>query len=231
MLKNTDIYFNIAKEYQDRREALSEARESKLREIRKYYGSEGYKTESKKINDEYEAALSAMQREYSGRFNGIQQSMKDSIENRPMTAPSNEQMNILTMLKMKEKVTESDLETAFNSLKSCPVAVSILQEVAQNNGSLYNYVARCDHLPSSEAERMIRQLMKETTDFVKYDTEYSSRYMSGRYDRYGSRYGTVTNDRPLKKRALFTTKEEFYKQIAGMDQSDLNKFSEVVDDE
>lgn len=57
--------------------------------------------------------------------------MQEHAQTRPAVAPTDEQMRLIQLLKLKERVTRDELEHAANSMGDCGLALSILEEIAR----------------------------------------------------------------------------------------------------
>ena len=79
MIKNTEAYFKIVKEYQAKRAKLVSDFEQKLESLKKYEGSEGYQEDLRNLHKSHNEDLTAFQREYRQRFNVILKGMGDAI--------------------------------------------------------------------------------------------------------------------------------------------------------
>lgn len=112
------------------REAWSKYDEG-MAKLEKFKGSAGYDEDAKRLEKIRKEAVSNLQTEYARRFDSIIEGMRESAKNRPMTAPTAEELNLLTALKMREQITADELSAAAITLQNSPVALSILDEIAK----------------------------------------------------------------------------------------------------
>lgn len=223
MIKNTEAYYIRAKEYQGKRAELVSEHEKKLKSLEKYKGSQGYQKdkekEDKRFNDEYKA----LQDEYRSSLNTIMDGMESNIRKRGITPPSNDQLNLIHMLKMRKKVTEQDCDRVAQMLDGNALALGALQEVARDNNIHRNYESMSNEMSSQKALDEVSSMRRETEDFLKYDTSYASRYASKYYtERYGG-------EPVLFKRKHFEDQAGCYKAMTGLTGDALSQFSAVVD--
>lgn len=112
------------------REAWSKYNEG-MAKLEKFKGSAGYDEGAKRLENERKEAVKKLQAEYSHSFDSIIDGMRESAKNRPMTAPTVEELNLLTALKMREEITADELSAAAITLQNSPVALSVLDEIAK----------------------------------------------------------------------------------------------------
>ena len=224
MISNTDLLFTKAKEFQDKRLELCGEYELALQKLERFKGSEGYREERKKLTDKYESDISALIDEYRSGFRVIVGGMMDAIGRRSISAPTNEQINLLSVLKMKKKVTLEECERVAEAVKDNPIAVGVLSEIAHDHGILRSFDDLCPEMSSQKASDVLESMKNGIDDFLSYDTTRSSRLAKRYHERH---YGVFT--RELTKRTPFTDKESCFSELAGMDVEMLRRFSEIVD--
>ena len=104
MIKNTEAFYIRAKEFQSKRAELVSGYEKKLESMKKYEGSKGYQEDLEKLQKEHKEALTALQDEYRQSLNTILGGMMDAVGRRKVNAPTNDQLNLIHLLKMKKKI-------------------------------------------------------------------------------------------------------------------------------
>lgn len=227
MIKNTEAFYARAKQFQDKRTALVSEYERKLKSLKKYQGSSGYEEDMKKLKKEHTEALTALQNEYRQSLRTILKGMSEAVGRRKVNPPTNDQLNLIHLLKLRNKVTEEELDRVAEMVKDNGVAMGVIQEIAQANGIVRNYQSMCKEMSSSYAQKVINGMSKGLEDWLLYDTKKSGRLAEKFYsDRYG-----VTLEKDLPKRALFEDVAGCFEEIAGLDQEELKLFSEAVDGE
>lgn len=112
------------------REAWSKYNEG-MAKLEKFKGSAGYDEDARRLEDARKDTVKNLQVEYARKFDNIIDGMCESAKNRPMIAPTAEELNLLTALKMREQITADELSAAAITLKNSPVALSILDEIAK----------------------------------------------------------------------------------------------------
>lgn len=130
-MDRTRQYHDTTKEY---RKALGDvwaAYDKKMQSLEEYRGSKGYDKDKAAADAERDAAIDGLQAEYKGKYARIIEGMRESATTRSMIAPTAEQLALLQALQMREKIDRNELEQAGRTLKDCPVALSVLEEIAQ----------------------------------------------------------------------------------------------------
>lgn len=223
MITNTELYYTKMKAFQDKRAELTEAHDKKVTALERFKGSKGYEEDLKKENERFEAELTALRDEYRPGLLTVFGGMMDAIGRRSVSAPTNDQVNLLNVLKMKKKVTLEECQRTAEAVKDNPIAVSVVTEIAHDHGIMQSFDYLCPEMSSQKASDIVTGLKNSLEDFLQYDTTRASR-LAKKYheDLYGAVEGGLT------KRKLFTDREDFYR-AEGFDPETLRQFSEIVD--
>lgn len=223
MITNTELYYAKMKQFQDRRLEILDGYEKSRKSLERFKGSTGYEEDLKRLEENLEKDLTALRDEFRPGFTVIFGGMIDAIGRRSISAPTTDQINLLSVLKMKRKVTLEECRRTAEAVKDNPIAVSVVSEIAHDHGIMNSFEYLCPEMSSQRASDVVESLRKETDDFLMYDTKRTSRIASKYYnDKYG------TTDLPMKKRKIFETQEEFYEDL-GLGGDVMKQFSEIVD--
>jgi membrane-associated HD superfamily phosphohydrolase len=226
MIKNTEAFYTKAKQYQDKRAQLVSDYESKVESMKRYEGSSGYQEDLERLQKAHNEALTALQGEYRSSLRTILKGMDEALSRRKVNAPTNDQLNLIHLLKMRDKVSQEELDRVFEMVKDNGIAVGVIQEVARSNGIMKNYEARCEEMSSSYAQKVINGLNEAVEDWIMYDTPRAGR-VANKFN--AQHYGAP--EAKLKKRPLFEDMDGCFSDLAGLDQEGLRLFSEAVDTE
>lgn len=224
MITNTDLFYTKAKQFQDRRTEIVEEYENKARMLEKFKGSAGYDMEMQELTKAKNGKIKAIQEEYRPIFQAIFSGMMDAIGRRSMKAPTNEQVNLLNMLKMKRRVTAEEVERVAAAVKDNPIAISVLQDIAVDHNLPGSLAGISDEMTSEKAATVVSEMLSGMEDYLMYDTTRASR-MAKEY--HEAHYGE--SRAKLTKRALFSNKSECFYEFTGMDSASLAQFSSIVD--
>lgn len=224
MISNTELLYTKARAFQDKRTEIIGIYEAALQKLERFKGSQGYEDDVKGLQEKRDKDLTALIEEYRPGFQVVFGGMMDAIGRRSVKAPTNDQINLLNVLKMKRKVTEEELRRTAEAVKDNPIAVSVVTEIAHDHGIMRNYDNLCPEMSSQAASDIVTGMKRGLEDFLQYDTTRASRLAKQYYEE---RYGATDNS--LTKRRLFNDKTEFYKNEIGLEGESLRQFSEIVD--
>lgn len=224
MITNTELFYTKAKQFQDKRIEIMEGYEKSRKTLDRFKGSQGYEEDLKKLDEKLEKDLADLRNEYRPGFNVILGSMLDAVGRRSVSAPTNEQINLLNVLKMKKKVTLEECQRTAEAVKDNPIAISVVTEIAHDHGIMNSFDHLCPEMSSQRASDVVKSMKSGIEDFLEHDTNRASRIAKKYYNEmYGKTEGGLT------KRKLFGTKEEFYSDNMGLDADSFRQFSEIVD--
>lgn len=230
MIKNTDLFYTRAKEYQGKRAAIVDEYEKHMKALENAKGSKLYTDEKKKAEEKKEESLKALKKEYGEYFRISLDAMSKANTARKMTPPTEEELRTLQLLKMKEKPTEAELAAAANTLKGNVTCLSVLTEIAHNAGIMHNYItySEAQEMPVNEAEEAVKGISACLRDFMDYDTTRAARVAT---NHHNTLYGVNPDATPLPKRPLFEDKAGCFYEIARMGGDTLTAFCKAVDGE
>lgn len=228
MIKNTEVFFRKSMEFQEKRTKLVAEYEGKIKALEKYQGSKGYKKDMEKIQKDHREALEALQKEYRPTLMTIIDGMKDGLGRRKISPPTNEQLNLIHLLKMKKEVTSEDLDRVANMMDGNSVALGVIQEIAKEAGVRRSYMGLSSEMSSQTADEIIREMRVRTEDWLQHDTKKAPR-LANKY--YSEMYGVTRPDHELPKRDTFSDADGCYAELACLDHEGLQMFSQAVDNE
>lgn len=130
MTNRTQYFTDAVQAYRNKLRGIWADYDEKMRRLEQYKGSKGYDKDKAKADAERDAAISALQDTYRETLFKITDRMRESATTREMIAPTQEQLALLQALQMREKIDRNELEQAGRTLKDCPVALSVLDEIA-----------------------------------------------------------------------------------------------------
>lgn len=224
MIKNTKLFYVKAKAFQDKREAIESNYEKGLKSLERFKGSKGYAEEVEKLTEKHKKDLEALREEYRPSFNTILGGMVDAIGRRSVSAPTNDQINLLNVLKMKKKVTLEECQRTAEAVKDNPIAVSVVTEIAHDHGIMQSFDHLCPEMSSGRASEIVTNIKDGLEDWLMYDTTKASRMVKAFHEEH---YGATTT--PLVKRTLFEDEEGCFRDLIGLEGDSMKQFSEIVD--
>lgn len=172
-MTNTQRYYATLKEWREGMKELGKAYQEKLAEYEPYRGSEGYDQALAELEKIRTDGMEAVRKEYHDRFDAIISDMERAYQNKPMTAPTQEQLAILQALKMRDHVSRDELRQAANTLKDCPVAMETLREIAGNLGVTIGIAQEISGNTVTQHLRTLRSHTAEMLGMSKVDDRKS----------------------------------------------------------
>ena len=228
MIRNSDLLFKKLLEFQNQRKEIVDNYDKRCAELERAKGSQYYTDELRRAEDTKNAALNALKAECRPIFDQTLQSMSEANRARGMTPPTDDELRLLQLLKMKERISETELEAAASTLKENPACLSVLTEIAHKQGIMRGYMsyAASKEMPVDVVADVIKGLTLSIRDFMEHDTSKAARLC---IERHAERYGNNPNATPPPKRPLFTDKAGCYKRIANLSDDALAAFCRAVD--
>ena len=201
-MTNTDLMFTYVKEYQDKRFIISETYNKAVEAVESAKGSKYYDEHMEQALKEKNASMAKLRGDYATKFDNLLASMQEANNRRTMTAPTQEQLNILQLLDSRENVSKDELDRVYNTMSDCDLAISKLNEIAKKNEHLHRY-SLSGVMGITEADAELQNLADEIRDFMDYETTRGSR-LADKFHQ--SRYGGSVS----VQRRRYTNKSDFF---------------------
>lgn len=228
-MTNSETFYTLAHEFQNKRERITNAYETRMRAIASTKGSEYFETESKKATKERDTSLKALRKEYANNLSAALKAMSEMNSRRAIAAPTADELAIVQALKLRDSVSVQELDRAANAVCHSELCLAALQEISHNMGYFgHNYMSRfnSEEMPVATVNQYIDNLTAAARDYLEYDTKKSARLAA---DFYTAHYGTSENEPPIAKRKLFESKSGCFAELIGLDGADLSAFCAAVD--
>ena len=223
-MRKTERFYVTLKDFQDKRHTLTEKYEKDLEGMKRYQGSSGYDQDVRKREKQYQEDLSRLQNEARPELMKIVSEMAERIDKRTMKIPTEEQLRLLQTMKLRENISLEECRRVAETVKDCPLAVSVVNDVARKHGHLYDFNSLCRELSSQRASDLVKGMMKGADDFLQYDTLKVGRIANKHYEI------TTGVTEPVRRRDLFSDIDGCYSEVCGMDYGTRKQLSEIVDD-
>lgn len=104
--------------------------EQKLASIEKYRGSAGYEREKKEATKTYVDNVRSIQGQAEDELGEVLRRMKERVPERKMDVPTPEQVRLLQVLSMRERLNAEDIDLATETLKESDTAMRTLADIA-----------------------------------------------------------------------------------------------------
>ena len=186
-MSRTKTYFDTVSSFRESLRKINYDYEAGLSGIEKYKGSAAYTEELKKIDGKRREDVKQAQETAAQAFSKVLSEMREAATSRPMTAPTPETLGILQVLKMRSKISAEELQQAARSVGECPLALSVIDELARDHGhmglhfgqeSTDSILKHIDSL-SANARKIVRmEAVDRKKEAVEASRPYSVNYRS-----------------------------------------------------
>ena len=140
MFKKSDLFYFTAESYQNDRNAREDKFLKDMESIEGYKGDKYYEERAEQLRKQRDADLASLQADAKRELSNILESAREKISKIPPVMPSSEVVNMITLLNMRNRVTQGELETAAKAASDCPSALKMLDEIADKNAKKGNRV-------------------------------------------------------------------------------------------
>ena len=227
-MTNSGKFYQYIDEFQKKRQGAYDRYDQELKELQRYKGSEYYETESQAAADRRDMTLKELQAEYRMKLDEVLKAMAKANAEREMKPPTDAELRLLQVLKMKDHLDEAELKSAARSLRGNPVCLDVLGEIGRQHGyaKTFAHYGQNQVLGIESAANALSALAKNTEDFLRFDTRRSARLVA-EYRRRN--YGNPIDEAQLPKRKMLTSKETCFAELAMLGTDGLEPFFNAVD--
>lgn len=218
---------DVLKEFQDARMIVTEEHEKKILELQEYVGSKFYGKAVKAEETAFAEKLESMIQNAVSELRPIYEEMRENIDNRTISPPTEEQLRLLQAATLKESLSSDELERLAKSVSDNAFCVGIVAGLARKNQVAPGHILKMGRELSNEAAvEMMDGMTRDITDFLRYDTSRAARVSQGYYAR---NYGSQIPSEGLAKRARFHNTDECFLSVCGWDTDTQALFQKAVD--
>lgn len=140
-MTNTQRYTRAIIRFQDARNSAQAEYEEHAAELERYKGSKFYEDELAKAKAGLDARIAEARQECTTSVNNALEAMRKALQNRKLKPPTQEQLAILQALKMRETITQDELDQAAQSMGGNGLALGVVQEIARKQGIFRGYAS------------------------------------------------------------------------------------------
>ena len=227
MFKKSDLFYLEAESYQNARNALEDQFEKDMKSIESYRGDRYFEERSEQFRKQRDANMAALQADARRELSNILDSMREKVSKVPPTMPSTEVVNAITLLNMREKVTQAEIDSIAKVASDCPSALKLLDEIVDKNvkkgNPLMGVSSRFATGMSSDRAMEILEGNNAIDDFIKHNSSRAARIVAESNKR---RFGT---DQQPVRRKTFDDKESCFRDLFAIDGDDYKTFCEMID--
>lgn len=179
-MKLSEQFHQTVQQYHTQLREITRQYENEMQGLQRFAGSAGYEEDVKSAQGERDKATAALRQEYGPRFDAILNSMAEAAKAQPMTAPTQEQLATLEVLKMRERLSRDELQKAMNTMADCPVALGVLRELAQKHEIMGMGVTVAGAMMDTDgALRAIDTMRRSCGKLLRGEATYSTMNLDG----------------------------------------------------
>lgn len=226
MSNTTSLYRTVAAFMQARSEAVEEYR-LMTRRYAPARGSELHTNEMDKARKKRDKTISDAQFIAKQEIRETLKAMAEKAYKIKMQPPTEEQLRILQMLNLKERLTEAECIGAANAMDGNATALALVDELATKSGVVHIPFARSMAVKTYDpatARYAIKELAEACYEIVNNTTGASKVALLAK-QRHQRQYGGTFDPYELPQEEPFKDESDFYEQM----NIPLSAFSAAVD--
>ena len=226
MSNTTSLYRTVAAFMLARSEAIEEY-QLMTRRYASAKGSQMYTDEMDKARKKRDKTISDAQFIAKQEIRETLKAMAEKADKIKMQPPTEEQLRILQMLKMKEKLTEAECTGAANAMDGNAAALALLDEMARKSGVLHTSYANSLAVKtySPETARLTIKELGESCYSIVNNASGASKPALLAKQWHQNVHGSTFDPYELPREEPFKDESDFYEQM----NIPLSAFSAAVD--
>ena len=130
-MRLTERFYDNVRWYKDTVADIEAGYARQMEYADRFRGSEAFKDIKQQADAERAEALNEQKKDFLKHIREITAAMRENARNHKSAAPTSEQVNLLTVLKMRDHLTADEIKRAANTLKGCPDAIAALHDIAR----------------------------------------------------------------------------------------------------
>lgn len=165
-MSNVLAYHDAWKSY---RASVRAARDKYTREIERlapYMDSEQGKKDAEAAREAFDASLQAARTVAHPAFKKAVEGMREHVGKPDMRAPTQEMLNVLTMLDMRNSIDSSEVEAACRVMKDNSAALTTLSQIVMRHGAMMPIGFKTPHAQAVEA---VERLQRAADSLMSWD--------------------------------------------------------------
>lgn len=165
-MKNTEKYFHGVAGFIEDMAEISANYDKAVKRLEPFEGSDGYNQGMQEAQAQREAGVRQMRETYVKQFRDVAAKMREAVDHRPLVPPTPKQAALLSVLSMRDSLTQDELTRAADQMAGCQAALSVLDDLAAKHkvrGVRFNRELTADDLRSriDTLERTALELIQE----------------------------------------------------------------------
>lgn len=192
-MKNTERFFNEINGFIEDMGEISARYNAELTRLEPFKGSEGYNTLAQQAMDTRNAEVQQMRVTYRGRLNDTLAKMRETLANRPVVPPTQDQVAMLSVLQMRSSIDPDEMERVARQMEGCPMALAVLDDLAAKHKITHaKFNQELDHswfqTKIATLERKANELLQDVADAA---TKQKPKDVTECLEKYGTFWPVV----------------------------------------
>lgn len=229
-MTNTNYLYEAMRKFQQARNAAQETYLQTMKHYESAKGTEYYSDQQEKAAKARAEAVEAARAACIQTVNNALACMRSAIDRKGMTAPTDEQLRILQLLKMRDvrEITPAELQAAAVSMNGNSAALAVVQAIANDKmearaqdekdgkplqAPYYapNFLAlSTDGLPAAQATKALDSLQEICRTIIHGDGASRAAALAAKYQQ--RRQGTPYNPDDLPRERDYESEQEFFER-------------------
>lgn len=173
-MSNTQNYYDAYKTFRTGLDSINSAYEDSLSSIEKYKGSEGFEEHKKQFQEKRKNEIENLRATVRPKMFKAIDDMQETAINRKMKIPTEDEIRLLEILKMRDSVSRDELLQAARTLADCSSALSVLDEIARkNNMPQFSRYYKPPTMATEQVQKIIESLKSITNKILEIDKKQS----------------------------------------------------------
>ena len=208
----TSWLYNAIKKFTDTREAARQEHMQRIQQLESAKGSKYYIDEKSKADRRQANIVEQARMECRQSLASTFKIMKENNSKRGMQPPTEEQLRILQMLKMRENVTADELQQAANAMNGNGAALQLLYEFAQKAGihALSDIRQDANEFSIKQADDEINRIMNQCKGILETGARRAAFLAAQHNEKHA---GIPMNEDALPQEDLFSSESDFERRM------------------
>lgn len=186
-MSNTNTLYSAMKRYTDTMLAARAEYLETLEKYKKARGSQYFDEVKEAARKKRQSATESIKAETIAQVDASIAAMMTKANTRKLTPLTPDQLAICQAMKLRDKVGTDELIQAGNAMEGNLTGLAILQEVAQKNGVMHNFIADAKGIAGETLTRCIRQVRDGCYRVINSDGATKAALTAAKY--YARHYG------------------------------------------
>ena len=206
---------------------LTDLYDAAVEALEKFKGSNGYQPELDKLNANWKRELDALRAEHRPLLVAPLAAMREEVAKRmgDLVVPDQRQLVMLQILNMKSTVSRSELDRAAAALQGCPLALSVLDDLA-----VKHEIHGCHYNDGPDPDRVLQQLdqMEINLGWFLSAERHNAKYVPGNRENPGQN-DTFEDIRRIQLTRDFQTAEDCCRVFGAIPTDQVDAFESMVE--